>query len=183
MRKANLNAKKSGYTVSKEYKARAQLNLFITSAPEELINLETAWKVYTLRWQIELTFKTWKSLWKIDKVKKVKQFRLECYIWAKLFIIVTSWRVLWFIGKMLRQIYGKNLSFYKAMKTIVNYVDRLKQMIVDGTISTGKYLADFLLLSRRKHLLEKKKGSNYSPEILFGSFIVKNNGETIYLTD
>ncbi len=183
MRKANLNAKKRGYQVSEDYKARAQLNLFITSAPEELINIETAWKVYTLRWQIELTFKVWKSLWKIDKVKKVKQNRLECYIWAKLFIIVTSWRVLWFIGKMLRQMYGKNLSFYKAMKTIVNYVDKLKKMLVDGTISTGKYLADFLRLSSRRHLLEKKKASNYSPEILFGSFVVKNNGETISLTD
>ncbi len=181
MRKANKNAKKRGYQLSKEFKARAQLNLFITSAPEELISLETAWKIYTLRWQIELTFKVWKSLWKIDKVKKVKKNRLECYIWAKLFIIVTSWRVLWFIGKMLRQLYGNNLSFYKAMKTIVNYVDRLKAMIVDGTISPGKYLADFLLLSRRKHLLEKKKGSNYSPEILFGSFVVRNNGETISL--
>jgi len=70
MRKANKNARKGGYQVSEEYKARAALNLFITSAPPEFIDIETAWKIYSLRWQIELTFKIWKSICKIDKVKK-----------------------------------------------------------------------------------------------------------------
>jgi len=183
MRKLNRNAKKQGRELTAESKARAQLTLFITSAPEEAINIETAWKVYTLRWQIELTFKVWKSIWKIDKVKKVKQERLECYIWAKLFIIITSWHVLWFIGKMLRQLYGKNLSYYKAMKTIVFYINRFRQMIIGGSVTTGKYLAEFLILSRRKHLLEKKKSANYSPEILFGTFTVSCAGNVISVDD
>lgn len=179
MRKLNRNAKKKGRKMTAESKARAQLTLFITSAPEEAINLETAWKVYTLRWQIELTFKVWKSIWKIDKVKKVKQERLECYIWAKLFIIITSWHVLWFIGKMLRQLYGRNLSYYKAMKTIVFYINRFRQMIIGGSITTGRYLAEFLILSKRKHLLENKKSANYSPEILFGTFTVSCAGSVV----
>ena len=45
-------------------------------------SIETAWQIYTLRGQIELTFKVWESICKIDKVKKVKKDRLECYIWA-----------------------------------------------------------------------------------------------------
>jgi hypothetical protein len=183
MRKLNRNAKKQGRELTAESKARAQLTLFITSAPEEAISIGTAWKVYTLRWQIELTFKVWKSIWKIDKVKKVKQERLECYIWAKLFIIITSWHVLWFIGKMLRQLYGKNLSYYKAMKTIVFYINRFRQMIIGGSVTTGKYLAEFLILSRRKHLLEKKKSANYSPEILFGTFTVSCVGNVISVED
>ena len=179
IRKANHNAKKKGRQLSKEFKARARLNLFITSAPEEMISLDTAWKIYTLRWQIELSFKTWKSLWKIDKIKKVKLERLQCYIWAKLFIIITSWRLLWFISQKMRLLFGKNLSFYKAMKTITYTVDRLKGALLDASISTGRYLAELLLLSSRKHLLEKKKSANYSPEILYGSFAIKQNGEII----
>ena len=50
MRKANNVAKSKGRRVSKEYKARVGLNLFITSAPKELISVETAWQIYTLRW-------------------------------------------------------------------------------------------------------------------------------------
>ncbi len=183
MRKLNRTAKKQGRQLTAESKARAQLTLFITSAPDDVICIETAWKVYTLRWQIELTFKVWKSIWKIDQVKKVKRERLECYIWAKLFIIVISWHVLWFISKMLRQLYGKNLSFYKAMKTIVFYINRFRQMIIGGPFSTGKYLAEFLILSRRKHLLEKKKSANYSPEILFGAFTVSSSGKVISIED
>ena len=143
------------------------------------ISIEIAWKVYTLRWQIELTFNVWKSKWKIDKVKKVKQDHLKCYIWAKIYIIVMNWRILWFISKMMRQLYGGNLSFHKAMKTIVFNIDRLRQVVtgVQGTI--GKYLAEFLMLSRKKHLLEKKKSGNYSPEILWGAFSVSNAGNVI----
>ena len=146
-----------------------------------MISIETAWKIYTLRWQIELAFKIWKSLWKIDKVKKVKQERLECYIWAKLFIIITSWRVLWFIRQKLSQLFGKNLSFYKAMKTIIYTVDKLKRALLDETISTGHYLAELLLLSSRKHLLEKKKDANYSSGILYESFVIKQDGEIVSL--
>ena len=149
------------------------LNLFITSAPEEAITLETAWQVYTLRWQIELTFKIWKSVCKIDKVKKVKKDRLECYIWSKLLLIVLCWRIAWFTGMLLRRYHQQNLSYYKAFKTLMHDVDILREIFVNGSRSLESYLAEFFLLSRKKHLLEKKKGcNNYSPEVLLGSFTI-----------
>jgi len=180
MRKANKAAKNKGRQVSKEYKARAGLNLFITSAPEELINVETAWQIYTLRWQIELTFKVWKSICKIDKVKKVKKDRLECYIWSKLLLIVLCWRVAWFTGMLLRRHHGKNISYFKAFKTLMHDVDTLKKIFVDGTLAVESYLAEFLVLSSKKHLLEKKKGrENYSPEVLFRSLTILEDGNLI----
>jgi hypothetical protein len=180
MRKANKVAESKGRQLSKEYKARAGLNLFITSAPEELINVETAWQIYTLRWQIELTFKVWKSLCKIDKVKKVKKDRLECYIWSKLLLIVLCWRVVWFTGMLLRRHYGKNISYFKAFKTLMHDVATLKKIFVDGTIALESYLVEFLLLSSKKHLLEKKKGrENYSPEVLFRSLTILEDGNLI----
>ena len=172
LRKANINARKKGHQVSNEYKARAALNLFITSAPEKFIDIDTAWKIYTLRWQIELTFKIWKSICKIDKVKKVKKDRLECYIWAKLLMIVLCWRVVWFTAKLLDQYYQKNLSFFKAFKTLMRDMVRIEQVISDRTLSTGKYLVDFLQLSSQKHILEKKKLSNYSTEVLVSSLTI-----------
>ena len=172
LRKANINARKKGHQVSKEYKARAALNLFITSASKELIDIGTAWKIYTLRWQIELTFKIWKSICKIDKVKKVKKDRLECYIWAKLLMIVLCWRIVWFTAKLLDQHYQKKLSFFKAFKTLMRDMARIEQLISDRTLDTGKYLVDFLQLSNQKHILEKKKLSNYSAEVLVSSLTI-----------
>jgi hypothetical protein len=172
LRKANKNAAKKGHQVSEEYKARAALNLFITSAPAEVIDIDTAWKIYTLRWQIELTFKIWKSICKIDKVKKVKKERLECYIWAKLLMIVLCWRIVWFTAKLLDQYYQKNLSFYKAFKTLIRDMVRIEQVISGRVLATGKYLVEFLQLSSKKHILEKKNLSNYSVEILISSLTI-----------
>jgi hypothetical protein len=180
IRKAQQNARKKGRQLSRKFKARSRLNVFITSGAEELITIDTAWKAYTLRWQIELGFKVWKSLWKIDKVKKVKKERLECYIWSKLFIIVLSWQTLWIIHSILHRLDGKNLSFYKASKTLIHSLDSLKQALFNGTAATVEYLAGFLDISRRRHLLEKKKnGNNYSPEILFSTFSLSYEGEVI----
>ncbi len=172
MRKANRNARKKGHQVSEEYKARAALNLFITSTPPECVDIDTAWKIYSLRWQIELTFKIWKSICKIDKVKKVKKDRLECYIWAKLFMIVLCWRMVWFTAKLLDRYYQKNLSFFKAFKTLVRDMDRLEQVLSDGASAIGKYLVEFLQLSSKKHILEKKRFGNYSEEALVSSLTI-----------
>lgn len=179
MRKANSDARNKGRQLSKEYKARAGLNLFITSASEELLSIETAWQIYTLRWQIELTFKVWKSLCKIDKVKKVKKDRLECYIWAKLLIIVLCWRVAWFTGMLLRRHHGQNISYFKAFKTLMHDVATLKKIFVDGTVPFEGYLVEFLKLSSKKHLLEKKKDQNYSPEVLFRSLTILEDGNLV----
>ena len=180
MRKANKNARKKGHQVSEGYKARAALNLFITSAPPELIDIETAWKIYSLRWQIELTFKIWKSICKIDEVKKVKKDRLECYIWAKLFMIVLCWRIVWFTAKLLDRYYQKNMSFFKAFKTLVRDMNRLKQVLSDRTSAIGKHLVEFLQLSSKKHILEKKNLGNYSTEALVSSLTITTETKNFY---
>jgi len=169
IRKAQINAKKKGYQLSKTFKIRAALNLIITSAPVDLLRIDVAYKIYSLRWQIELTFKIWKSICKIDKVKKVKKERLECYIFAKLLIIVLCWRIAWFTNRLLKECYGKNLSFFKAFKTLMHDMYRLERLIVDGAIPAVDYYLEFLKLSSKKHVLEKKKGQSFSPEVFSSS--------------
>ena len=142
-----------------------------------MLDIENAWKAYTLRWQIELVFKTWKSLWKIDKVKKVKKERLECYIYSKLFIIVLSLNMLWITHNLMRGLYGKNLSFYKALKTWIRSLSRFIEAFFNGMEAVTNYLKKFLELSCRKHLLEKRKNGNYSPEVIQGILILRIEGE------
>jgi hypothetical protein len=179
IRKANRTARSKGRQLSKEYKARAGMNLFITSAPNELISIETAWQMYTLRWQIELTFKIWKSICKIDKVKKVKKDRLECYIFSKLLIIILCWQIAWFTGMLLRKTEGKNLSYFKTFKTLMKDTAILQKIFIEGTMNLRSYLADFLHLSSKKHLLEKKHDHNYSPEVICRSFSIVDDGDLI----
>jgi len=168
IRKARLNnKKKGGNDLSKEYIARAHLNLFITNTIAEVVTSQYVWKLYQLRWQVELIFKIWKSICHIEKVKKVNKNRLECYIYAKLILIVLGWRILWKIAQQLFLAEGKAISFYKAFKTFVQVkMKDVRNIFLNAQGNIDEFMRDFYLLSRKKHLLEKKKNKLTSLELL-----------------
>jgi hypothetical protein len=161
------NKKKGRKQLSQEYKARAALNLFITNASEKQIPTMNVYQLYRLRWQIELTFKIWKSLCNIDKVKKVKRERLECYIYGKLIFIVFAWRILWVISKFMFSQEKKMLSYYKAFKTLLRKkLDELRDIVFQRTDHWITFTIDFYNLSKHKHVLEKRMKEQTSIEIL-----------------
>lgn len=88
--------------LSELQKIRLRYNIFITNAPEEKLSTKNIRRIYYLRWQIELLFKTWKSYYRINEVKVVKKQRLLCQLYGKLILIV--------IGARLRQIHQKVVS-------------------------------------------------------------------------
>jgi len=168
LRKANKNNKKKGrHQLSNEYKARAALNLFITNATEDQIPAEMIYSFYRLRWQIELMFKIWKSLCHIDKVKKVKRKRLECYIYAKLICIVLTWQIIWAVAKFIFVTHKKSLSFYKAFKTMLRVkLTELRDILFGGIGNISQFMINFYNMSKIKHLLEKKQKEPTSIQIL-----------------
>ena len=168
LRKANKNNKKKGRNqLSKEYKARAALNLFITNATKDQISRERVYSFYRLRWQIELMFKIWKSLCHIDKVKKVKRERLECYIYAKLLCIVLTWKMLWAVAKFIFVKDKKSLSFYKAFKTLLRIkLTELRNILFCGIGNINQFMISFYHMSKTKHLLEKRLQEPTSIQIL-----------------
>jgi hypothetical protein len=159
MRKAKkYNKKKGRKSLSKEYKAKAALNLFITNAGRQQIPMDKVWDFYRLRWQIELIFKIWKSICSIEKVKKVKRHRLECYIYAKLILIVLSWQILWRTARNLFVNEGKALSFFKASKTLIGRkLADLQKIFIRAKGSIQVFMNQFYDLSKNNHLLEKRR--------------------------
>ncbi len=168
LRKARANNKKKKRgKLSKEFVARAHLNLFITNAGKEQISTEKVWKLYRLRWQIELVFKIWKSICDIEKVKKVKKSRLECYIYSKLIFIVLGWKVLWGIAKEMFVREGKVLSFYKAYKTLLHKkVKEVRDVFMLGIGTIGEFMKKLYEISVTNHILEKKRQKPTYMELL-----------------
>lgn len=69
-------------------KRLSAMNVYITNAPPEDVQPEHVHDLYSLRWQIELLFKTWKSFFQIDHCKEIKKERLECHLYGQLIAIL-----------------------------------------------------------------------------------------------
>jgi hypothetical protein len=173
LRKAQRNNNKKGRgQISKEYQARAHFNLFITNAAKDVIPIDKVYLFYKLRWQIELMFKIWKSLCNIDKVKKVKRYRLECYIYSRLIFIVFAWQIIWITATVLFAIDKKPLSYFKTYKTLIrNKLDELRDIFLSGTVRMSNLLIDLYELSKAKHILEQKNNKLTSMQIMLTCII------------
>ena len=69
-------------------------NVYLTNADESMLPYTKIRLIYALRWQIELIFKIWKSVFNIDKeVKKMNIFRFECYLYGRLMAILLSEKI------------------------------------------------------------------------------------------
>jgi Transposase DDE domain len=93
LEKARISAKSKGVGISELYKLKLRYNSFITNVSSNILPIAAIRKTYYPRWQIELVFKTWKSFFRIDRIKKVKKERLECQLMAKLLWILINRRL------------------------------------------------------------------------------------------
>jgi hypothetical protein len=164
--KAKKQAQKKGRQLSKEYKAKAQLNIFITNVGQDILSPEQVHQVYTIRWQIELIFKIWKSIGDIHQVKKMKVARFECCLYAKLFWIVVNWQIVWQLNIQIHSSCGKLLSFYKAYKSLKEKITEFCMALAAGIGFMGEFIERQLLLAKKFQLLDRKKDKNSMYELI-----------------
>jgi len=74
--------------VGDECKLSACYLLFVTNLPTGDFPIEHLIVIYKVRWQIELVFKTWKSLLKINVIKTARKYRVECEVYGKLIMAI-----------------------------------------------------------------------------------------------
>ena len=75
--------------------------------------MEAIGTIYRLRWQMELTFKHWKSLFQIDVLKGTRPERIRCLIYGRLIVILVVQRLL-ALASTQAAAEQRELSFCKA---------------------------------------------------------------------
>ncbi|KIV60161.1 IS4 family transposase [Aneurinibacillus migulanus] len=158
-----IREKKKGITYTERTKRLQGITIYMTNIPSEWIAKEHVYDLYSLRWQIEILFKTWKSFFQIHHCKSIKQERLECHLYGQLIAILLCSSTMFKMRELLLRKKQKELSEYKAMYIIKDYFLLFYQALQKNTQELSK------ILSRLFDLLQKngRKSHRYRKKTVF----------------
>jgi transposase len=155
-----IKEKKKGIVYKDRSKRLSSINVYMTNAPLEYAPTGQVHLFYSLRWQIEVLFKTWKSFFQIDKCKRMKQERMECHLYGQLIGILLCSSTMFRMRQLLLNKKNRELSEYKAMYIIKEYFLFLYQSLQKNTRELSKILLRLFDLlqknGRKSHRYEKK---------------------------
>ena len=97
------------------------INVYITNTSLKEVPTNYVHSLYSLRWQIEILFKTWKSFFEIDECKTIKKERLECHLYGQLIGILLCSSTMFQMRQLLLEKKKQELSEYKAIYMIKDY--------------------------------------------------------------
>lgn len=145
LEKARIRAKSSRVGLTELHKIKLKYNTFITNVCRSILPFTVIRKTYYLRWQIELVFKTWKSFFRIDKIKKVKKERLECQLLAKLLWILINWALFRTYNSHAKEIdKEQGVSIIIFFKRCVKFIASFKLVLLKE-LSVIKWLENIYL--------------------------------------
>lgn len=113
-----IREKKKGTKYSARSKRLSGINVYMTNTPIDIVPMGQVHDWYSLRWQIEILFKTWKSFFRIHHCKKIKRERLECHLYGQLIAILLCSSTMFQMRQLLLMKKKRELSEYKAIYMI-----------------------------------------------------------------
>jgi len=170
VRKRNKENKKRKQKTTDEFKARAYFNLFICNIPIEALTKEEVCNLYRVRWQIELVFKTWKSLMKINELQKMKPERFKTTLYMNLLWIVVFWNIIYPYRCFESLKEHRLISFFKCVNSLVDNARIIRQILRKSKVQMGKSIRKIYNIFSKGHWLERRKNS-YTFENIFDIFL------------
>lgn len=143
--------------ISKDRLAFCNVNAFITNCTEEQLPNQLVQQCYSLRWQIEIIFKAWKSFFKIDKVKQMKIERFECLHYGCLMLIITSTNLLRYFKQINLLKHHKEVSELKFFKLVSSIKQELKEIMQKQNEVLDYFLNQLADVIERTCMKEQKK--------------------------
>lgn len=149
-----------------KYKYLSQLNVFITNVPKKMTPADQIYRLYKVRWQVELIFKTWKSVLKIDKVRKMNADRFKCYLLGKLLWILINWEICSLFNEVIICERQTLLSIYKCFNVIKNQVRLLGTIFFQQREKLKSWLEVLYKILSEYGLKETRKGGIGAAKLL-----------------
>ncbi len=165
VRKLNAYNKANGHQTGQDIKERYRFNLFVTNVSQEDMSLQEICLAYKIRWQVELTFKVWKSGFKIASLQKMKYYRYMTVLHAKLLLIFIGQQIIVNTRHVLWRAHSKLLSLFKCFGTLFINNDLYRKM-VDKPKKVLAVLKKIEFLFLKNHWQEKRKKRTGLDEII-----------------
>ena len=146
--------------------AWTEINVYITNVPEKILATEQIHYIYSLRWQIEIMFKVWKSIFNIHNVKNVKIERFKCFLYGRLIALLLSSSIVFTAKDVVREENRKEISELKSFYHVHEFFSALKSEIFKGEIAILTLLKKIINAIRRFGIKSKKKGCKTINQIL-----------------
>jgi hypothetical protein len=167
MKKIGEYNKKKGFQTSQNYRNRSRFNLFVTNIPTNIVAGGAIAKLYKIRWQIELIFKIWKSVFGLDNIAPMKYERLMSTLNARLLIVLINWETFMVQRANLFEKVGHLLSINKCFKTLKDNSAQLRYILENGGKGIERWMRWTTGIFESKHWLEKRKNKLGFEEIIY----------------
>ena len=161
--------RKRGSKMADKTRIRYRFSIYITNASSEQLPKFQLFSAYRLRWQIELIFKCWKSLYKIHQGRKMSLNRYLCMLYIKLILVVLNLQL---TRSLERCIHRKNkngerqfLSIQKVLFTLRRYCYNVLIALFGKSYDLKKTLLFLWEKIAENHWLEKKKSKQKMVQI------------------
>jgi hypothetical protein len=159
IRRKQQEEKKKGRQMKKRTKFLLQFNLFVTNADAETLPAEKIMPLYRFRWQVELQFLNWKSIFSIHKLQKMKEARYITMLYIRLILIIVNLQIINRVQSLLPKHMdeGSILSYRKTCNTLKNSFSDILLILRSGTEKAIEKLCDIYRILSKNHRREKRK--------------------------
>jgi hypothetical protein len=168
MRRKQKEEKKRGYQMKERTKLLFHFNLFVTNVEAEKLPFEKIMPLYRFRWQVELMFKNWKSVFSIHTLGKMKKDRYITMLYIRLILIVINLQIINQVQSLLSKQEQREaiLSYRKTLQTLKNSFSEILSILRCSHEKAIKLLSEIYYILSKDHWREKrKKRENYVDNI------------------
>ncbi len=126
-----MKAKKEAHKEpGKDCLALMSWSIFITTISKQDADYSFLFKVYSLRWRIEIIFKSWKSNMEFSKIHNVSKNQLSLIFYARFIMIIIYIQYVFSPARMIikRQL-KKELSMIKVVRYLIKNTSKIIQIV------------------------------------------------------